>query len=136
MHFSYLGISFENAVSLGIGFLHSQLFPERAIFISSLLWNWHLSRCFCSSPVEWMRRSLKWKDCWNYFCLMYALCGCIGILNDHTSQHIIWWVCWSNKGEAVFCTRMRKWDWLFVHELQVQEGHLYHDKILKLVPRW
>lgn len=52
------------------------------------------------------------------------------------SHLIIGWDYWSNAGEAVFCTWMRKWDWLFVCELQVQEVHLYYDKILKLVPRW
>ena len=40
--------------------------------------------------------------------------GCIVMLQDHTSRHIICLGCWSDTLQAAECTVMRKWKWLFV----------------------
>jgi hypothetical protein len=111
--------------------------PQKAISTFSLLWNLQPSRCCFSVPIGWMFTSLQWNDYWKYVCLMCAICGCIAMLNVHTSQRIICWGYWSNIGEAALSTWMRKCEWLFVHKgLQMQEVHLYCDRTLKIVPRW
>jgi hypothetical protein len=109
---------------------HWCIFP-----ILALVWKCHLSRKWVLG-FSTIHRNLQWNDCWKYLCLMCAVCDGIVMLNDHTSQHITCWGYWSNTWEAAFSTWMRKWEWLFVHKgLQVQEVHLYCDRILKLVPR-